>query len=280
MTQPASNDASGPLVVFRRAGKSFITNDNRVLRALQDVDLEVDEGEFLAIVGPSGCGKSTMLNMLAGLLDVTYGEVILSGEPPGSGRLDIGYVFQQDSVLPWKRVSDNIAIGLKLRNWSPEDRERQVELLLAKMGLEGFGNAYPSELSGGMRKRVALATTLAYNPSILLMDEPFGALDAQTRVLLQDELLTLWQESRPTVLFVTHDIGEAIAMADRVIVMTARPAQIKTEYQIDLPRPRSAAEVRFDPRFDKYYRRIWEDLRPELDEQMRISGERAEHNET
>lgn len=270
MKLEASSDS--PLVNFQRAGKSFITKDNTTVRALYNVDLAVRRSEFLAIVGPSGCGKSTLLNMLSGLTDVTYGTVTLAGMPPGEADSDIGYVFQQDSVLPWKSVLDNIQIGLKLRKWPREKRIEQAERYLQKMGLKGFGNAYPSELSGGMRKRVALATTLAYDPDILLMDEPFGALDAQTRLVLQDELLDQWQERKPTVLFVTHDIGESIALADRVIVMTARPARIKSEYVIDLPRPRKAADARFLPEFDDYYRKIWSDLRPEVFEQQRVSG--------
>ena len=252
------------MISFRGAGKSFITKGNKVLRAFRDVDLDIAAGEFLALVGPSGCGKSTLLNVLAGLTELTAGEVMLGGHRPGASKLDIGYVFQQDSVLPWIRVQANIELGLKLRGWPPAKRRERAVEWLAKIGLAGFGEAFPAELSGGMRKRVALAACLAYDPDVLFMDEPFGALDAQTRILLQDELLRLWQERRQTVVFVTHDIGEAIVMADRVIVMTARPARIKTDYRIDLPRPRSAAETRFHPKFDGLYRAIWDDLRPEL----------------
>ncbi len=262
-----------PLVEFKGAGKSFITTNNQVVRALQDVSFSLNVGEFVAIVGPSGCGKSTTLNLLAGLTDITQGQVLIDGKPPAEVDLNIGYVFQQDSVLPWKKVLDNIEIGLLLRKVPAADRRRRAEELIKVMGLEGFEDAYPVELSGGMRKRVALATTLAYDPVLLLMDEPFGALDALTRVILQDELLRVWQERSQTILFVTHDIGEAIAVADRVIVMTARPARIKIEYAIDLPRPRSAAEVRFEPRFDEIYKEIWNDLRPEIDEQAHLTGE-------
>jgi NitT/TauT family transport system ATP-binding protein len=263
------------LIEFQGAGKSFITKNNQIVRSLQDVTFSVAAGEFVAIVGPSGCGKSTTLNMLAGLTDITEGRVLLSGKDPSEAALNIGYVFQQDSVLPWRKVYDNIEIGLVLRNVPAAERRRRAEELVRIMGLEGFGESYPVELSGGMRKRVALATTLAYDPVVLLMDEPFGALDAQTRIILQDELLRVWHERRQTVLFVTHDIGEAIAMADRVIVMTARPARIKTEYRVALPRPRSAADVRFDPRFDEIYKAIWNDLRPEIAAQTKLAGAQA-----
>lgn len=261
-----------PLVQFNRAGKSFLAAQNRTVRALQDVTMSVAEGEFVAIVGPSGCGKSTTLNILSGLTDLTQGEVLLGGKPPEQSKLDIGYVFQQDSVLPWKHVLDNIELGLLLRGVPSAERREKAQRLVEVTGLTGFESSYPNELSGGMRKRVALATTLAYDPVILLMDEPFGALDAQTRIILQDELLKLWQERGQTVLFVTHDISEAIAMADRVIVMTARPATIKSEYKVDLPRPRSAADVRFEPKFDEIYKAIWNDLKPEIARQSSIGG--------
>jgi NitT/TauT family transport system ATP-binding protein len=274
----AANPPAGAADVvfeFVNASKSFITNDGKVLTALKDVSFSVRRGEFVAIVGPSGCGKTTTLNMLAGLTGITGGRVLLEGLAPGAAKIDIGYVFQQDSVLPWRRVGENIELGLALRKVAKSVRRAKVELLLRMTGLEGFGSAYPAELSGGMRKRVALAMTLAYEPVLLLMDEPFGALDAQTRLVLQDELLRIWNMQKQTVLFITHDIAEAIAMADRVIAMTARPARIKNIYDIDLPRPRSAAEARFLPGFDAYYKSIWENLRPEIDAQQQISGGKA-----
>jgi NitT/TauT family transport system ATP-binding protein len=261
-----------PLVELRGVGKSFITKSNQVVQALHDVSLSIGQGEFVAIVGPSGCGKSTTLNLLAGLEPLTEGTALIGGKPPGEIQYDVGYVFQQDSVLPWRRVLENVELGLELRKVPPAERRGKAEALVRLMGLEGFGHSYPVELSGGMRKRVALAMTLAYDPTVLLMDEPFGALDAQTRAIMQDELLRIWGERRQTVLFVTHDIGEAIAVADRVVVMTARPARIKSIYEVDLPRPRSAGDARFDPRFDVLYKKIWEDLKPEIAEQSRIGG--------
>lgn len=262
-------------VEFKSVTKDFITKRNEVVPALADVSFALTTGEFVAIVGPSGCGKSTTLNLLAGLTKATEGQVLIDGQSVGQSNLDVGYIFQQDTVLPWKAVVDNIQIGLRLRKMPKAQSRQRADELLKLTGLAGFENAFPAELSGGMRKRVALATALAYDPALLLMDEPFGALDAQTRVLLQDELLKLWHHRRPTVVFVTHDIGEAIALADRVIVMSARPARISTEYKIDLPRPRSAENIRFDPRFEELNRRIWNDLKPEITEQARLSGERA-----
>lgn len=258
-----------PAVSLLGVTKSFVTREDTVVSALLDVTLEVAPGEFVAIVGPSGCGKSTSLNILAGLMPVTHGRVLVQGREPDAARLEVGYVFQQDTLLPWRRVVENIEMGLIIRRVPRAERRQRVQELIETMRLEGFEQAYPYELSGGMRKRVALATTMAYRPSILLMDEPFGALDAQTRVLLQDELLRVWESDRKTVLFVTHDLPEAISLADRVVVMTARPARIKTQYIVDLPRPRSAAEARFLPGFDEIHLQIWNDLRPELSVQAR-----------
>jgi NitT/TauT family transport system ATP-binding protein len=262
-----------PAVKFEGLTKTFVTRDNKLTHTLQDVSFEVAEGEFVAIVGPSGCGKSTTLNVLAGILAATRGKSWIRGRDPSEARMDIGYVFQQDTVLPWKRVEDNIETGLALHNVPAAERKRRVAEQIEVMGLKGFERAYPNELSGGMRKRVALATVMAYNPSLLLMDEPFGALDAQTRVVLQDELLRVWELNRKTVLFVTHDLAEAIILADRVIVMTARPARIKSEYSVDLPRPRSAAKARLNPRFDELFMTIWNDLRDEISAQ---TGEECE----
>jgi len=262
-------------VEFREVSKGFVTRDHKVVVALENISFHVEEGEFLALVGPSGCGKSTALNIVARITPPTRGEVLVRGKPPEAARFDIGYAFQQDTVLPWRRVVENIEMGLAIRNVAPAERRRRAEALVATTGLQGFENAFPAELSGGMRKRVALATMLAYDPSLLLMDEPFGALDAQTRLILQDELLRLWQQNRKTVLFVTHDIAEAIALSDRVIVMTARPARIKSEYRVPLPRPRHLS-IRETPEFGRYageIRRVFSSLGILRDELP--SGEKA-----
>lgn len=254
---------------FRGITKSFVTRDDVVVSALDNVSFDVADGEFVAIVGPSGCGKSTTLNILAGLTPATRGTATIRGRPLAEARFDIGYVFQQDTVLPWKRVRENVEMGLMFRNVPADERRMRSLAILDTMGLTGFENAYPHELSGGMRKRVALAATMVYDPSILLMDEPFGALDAQTRVVLQDELLRVWEQEHRTVLFVTHDLPEAICLADRVIVMTARPARIKAQYRVPLPRPRTATEARFAEGFDELHVQIWKDLRPEITSQAR-----------
>ena len=258
------NNGAKPTVEFAGVTKSFISRDDKIVHTLQNVTFEVGPGEFVSIVGPSGCGKSTTLNILAGITPATSGRVLIRGQAPSAARFDIGYVFQHDTVLPWKRVLDNIETGLVIRKVPSDVRYRRAQELVGVMGLSGFERAYPFELSGGMRKRVALATTMAYDPSILLMDEPFGALDAQTRVVLQEELLRVWEANRKTVLFVTHDLAEAIILSDRVIVMTARPARIKSQYNVDLPRPRSVTQSRFNPQFDKLYGTIWDDLRAEI----------------
>jgi NitT/TauT family transport system ATP-binding protein len=260
------------MIEFAGVTKSFVTKKNEVLTALQDVTFSVREQEFVAIVGPSGCGKSTALNLIAGLTGLTGGRVLVHGKVPSEIDLDIGYVFQQDSVLPWLRVIDNIELGLKLRKVAPGVRRARSRELLRMMDLEDFAEAFPAELSGGMRKRVALAATLAYDPQLLLMDEPFGALDAQTRLVLQDELLQIWNADKRTVLFVTHDIGEAIALADRIIVMTARPARIKSEYVVNLARPRSAGDARYDPHFDELHKQISSDIASEITQQMLIGA--------
>jgi len=257
--------AAAPAIQFEGLTKTFISRDNKLVHAIHNVSFDVAEGEFVALVGPSGCGKTTTLNVLAGITDLTRGRARIRGGSPREARFTIGYVFQQDTVLPWKRVVDNIATGLVIRSMPREQRRHRALELVERMGLNGFEQAYPFELSGGMRKRVALATTMAYEPSILLMDEPFGALDAQTRLVLQDELLRIWEQDRKTVLFVTHDIGEAISLADRVIVMTARPARIKAQHQVGLPRPRTAADARSHPRFEELHEAIWQDLRPEIE---------------
>jgi NitT/TauT family transport system ATP-binding protein len=259
-----STVAAPAAIQFEGLTKTFISRDNKLVHAIHNVSFTVAEGEFVALVGPSGCGKTTTLNVLAGITDLTAGRAFIRGGPPEQSRFDIGYVFQQDTVLPWKRVTENIATGLLIRSVPKSQRHDKAMELVRRMGLDGFESAYPFELSGGMRKRVALATAMAYDPSILLMDEPFGALDAQTRMILQDELLRIWEADRKTVLFVTHDLAEAISLADRIIVMTARPARVKTQHIVDLPRPRSAADARLHPRFDELYSAIWDDLRPEI----------------
>jgi NitT/TauT family transport system ATP-binding protein len=232
--------------------------------ALKAVDLDVDAGRFVALVGPSGCGKSTTLSLIAGLEMPTAGHVYVREREVNGVEDGIGFLFQRDALLPWKTVYDNVAFPLVLRRMSKRDLDERVTTWIARVGLRGFEKHYPHELSGGMRKRVALAQTLAYEPEIILMDEPFSALDVQTRDLMEDELLQLWQGSGKTIVFVTHDLEEAIALADEVVVMTSGPARVKARYDVTLPRPRVIEEVRMDPRFTELYRAMWNDLRDEV----------------
>ncbi len=238
--------------------------DGRSVPVLTDVSLEVAQGEFLAIVGPSGCGKSTLLNIVSGLFPPTTGRVTVDDAPVEGINPRIGYMFARDALLPWRTSLANVAFGPEPAGGPADRREARARDLLRLTGLAGFEGSYPSQLSQGMRQRVSLARTLARNPDILLMDEPFGALDAQTKLVLEEEFLRIWERDRKTVIFVTHDLFEAIAMADRVAVFSARPGRIKSLVALDLPRPRSVTAGRFGPRFQDLYDRLWDDLRYEV----------------
>jgi len=250
-----------PAVELRGVGKTFSSRSGRV-DVLSGLNVSLQSGEFLAIVGPSGSGKSTVLNLLAGLDRPTTGAVLCQGEPVGAINTGIGYLTQHDSLLPWRTVEQNIAVALELRGIDRAEIAARVRELIAQVGLDGFERHYPSQLSGGMRKRAMLARTLIYDPPVLLMDEPFGPLDAQLKLVLQAELLKLWSARRKTVVFVTHDIVEAITLADRVLVFSPRPCQIRLDEPINIPRPREVHEVRFHPAFEEHYRRLWAALEP------------------
>ena len=231
--------------------------------AIQRVDLDVSPGAFVSVVGPSGCGKSTLLNLAAGLIRPSEGAVSIFGDPLTGLNRRAGYMFQQDALLPWKTVAGNVALGLKFRGTT--DAESQAMDWIARVGLQHFANAYPSQLSGGMRKRVAMAQSWIVNPDILLMDEPFSALDVHTRLRMESELLAMWTTSPKAVLFVTHDLEEALALADEVVVLSAGPAsRVVNRYAVDLPRPRDLIDIRTEPRFAELYRQIWADLREEV----------------
>jgi NitT/TauT family transport system ATP-binding protein len=233
------------------------------VEALEAVDVVVQRQEFVGIVGPSGCGKTTLLNMIAGLLQPTEGTVRVDGEPVrGVHASNLGYMFARDNLFPWRTVRKNVELGLELSRAS--DRRQRAQSYVDLVGLAGFEDHYPHQLSQGMRQRVSLARTLVREPSIVLMDEPFGALDAQTRVLMQNEFLDLWERSRSTVVLVTHDIAEAIALSDRVVVFSRRPGRIIGEYRVDLPRPRPVDELHADPAFQELYTAIWNDLKGEI----------------
>jgi NitT/TauT family transport system ATP-binding protein len=234
--------------------------------ALRDLDLVVGDGEFCAVVGPTGCGKSTTLTLVAGLEGPTEGVVRVHGEPVAGITPGVGFMFQSDAILPWKTVLDNVSAGPRYRGTPRKTAVTAARDWIRRVGLAGFEDRYPHQLSGGMRKRVALAQNLINEPRILLMDEPFSALDVQTRSIMSNELLTLWELTRPAVIFVTHDLEEAIALADKVVVLTAGPAAtVKAVYPIELSRPRRVQEIRFEPEFVALYQQIWEALGAEVD---------------
>jgi len=233
--------------------------------AVRDVDLQVGAGEFVSVVGPTGCGKSTLLNVAAGLLAPSTGEVQVFGAPLEGLNRRAGYMFQTESLMPWRTARANVSAGLEFHGMALEDARMQADDWLRRVGLGGFGDRYPHQLSGGMRKRTSLAQTLALDPDIILMDEPFSALDVQTRQLMENEVLELWASRRKAVLFITHDLDEAIAMSDRVVVLSAGPASHPIgAFEIDLPRPRDVAEVRVTPRFVELHKAIWDVLREEV----------------
>ncbi len=251
---------------LRDVAKTFRTPTGSRYTALEHLDLEVPAGRFVTVVGPSGCGKSTTLSLASGLTGATSGMVRLLGRPVSEVRTDVGFIFQRDALLPWKTVHDNVALPLMFRSFPKEEIDRRVPAWLARVGLRDFAHHYPHQLSGGMRKRVQLAQSLVYDPPVLLMDEPFSALDVLTRNLMENELLELWQSGTPkkSVLFITHDLEEAIALSDEIVVMTAGPGRVKARYTVDLPRPRNVTEIRFAPAFVALYERAWNDLRDEV----------------
>jgi NitT/TauT family transport system ATP-binding protein len=234
-------------------------------RAIHNVSFEIPRGQFVALVGPTGCGKSSVLNLVAGLLKPTAGTIYSEGRPLDSVNRNAAYMFQSDALLPWKTAIENIVFGPLLRGVAKSEAVKEATSWLDRVGLRGFGDRYPSQLSGGQRKRVAMAQALINRPPILLMDESFSALDVQTRALMETELLELWRDLKATVLFVTHDLEEAIAMADRLLLLSAGPnATIKGDYPIRLPRPRNVAEARFLPGFAELYGTIWRNLKEEV----------------
>ena len=237
---------------------------------MHGASFEVYDQEFVAIVGPSGCGKSTILNMIGGLVTPTAGSITIDGRPVppkrplNMGAPNVGYVFQKDTVFPWRTVRRNIGLGLEYRGVAPVERERRVREAVALAGLEGFEEAFPATLSGGMRQRVALMRTLVVDPEILLMDEPFGALDTHTKIGLHAELLALWGTKRQTVVFVTHDLSEAITLADRIVVMTRRPGRIKMIHSVKLSRPRDVIKLRESSAYAEEYSHVWHVLGEEF----------------
>jgi len=247
-----------PKLVVDRVSKGYrLEREGRDVLAFEEVSLAVEEGEFVAIVGPSGCGKTSLLNVVAGLLPFEGGSVAIDGRPVAGPGTDRAVVFQHPSLLPWRTVSGNVRYGMEMqRRFDRETMRERVERFVKLVGLDGFQRRYPSELSGGMQQRVNLARALACDPAVLLMDEPFAALDAQTREIMQSELLKIWAESRKTVLFITHQINEALYLADRVVVLGARPGRVKAVFDVPFGRPRLLALKR-DPRFLELEDPIW-----------------------
>lgn len=231
--------------------------------ALEQVNLNVKDGEFVSVVGPSGCGKSTLLKVVSGLLRPAGGTASIDGKEIAGVPDQVGMVFQNDALLPWKTVIDNVRLPLEIKGVPRKEQLHEAQRLLGMVGLEGFASYYPKQLSGGMRKRVALARTFAYDPEIYLMDEPFGPLDAQTRVKIGEQFLKIWEQVGKSVLFITHDIEEAIALSDRVVVMSARPGRIKAEFNVRLERPRPFYDIRFDPLFKDLQKEIWAQMADE-----------------
>ena len=243
--------------------KEYQARGKRVV-ALESVDLDIREGEFVTIVGPSGCGKSTLLNLIVGLLRASGGRIVFNGAAIDGICTQIGYVTQKDNLFPWRTLVENVEIALEIRGMARVSRRSQAEELIERVGLRGFEDHYPHELSGGMRQRANIIRTLIYDPELILMDEPFGPLDAQTRIVLQDELLKLWSTTKKTIIFITHDLIEAITLADRVVLMSSRPGRIKAIEQVSIARPRDVFKIHQSEQFRAVYENLWRELRPEV----------------
>ena len=252
----ATSPAPAPVMIDFDA----VTAHFGALHAMGPTTLEVRQGEFLVIIGPSGCGKSTLLNMVAGTLRPSSGKVTYAGVPIEGANRDVGYITQKNHCLPWRTVEANVRLPLEFRNTPRAEMNERVARAIAQVGLSGFEKAYPRQLSGGMLQRVMIARTLAYEPHTYLMDEPFGSLDAQLRLKMHAELLKLWEQTGSTFIFVTHDLQEAITLADRVVVMSKRPGKPKLIVDIDLPRPRDVIDVQANPAFGAYFKQLWSAL--------------------
>jgi NitT/TauT family transport system ATP-binding protein len=265
----------GRILALRGVSRDFLTR-GRVVAAMTDLSLDIDAGEFLTIVGPSGCGKSTLLNVISGLLPPSSGEVLYKGAAVRGVNTEIGYVTQADNLYPWRTLRENVEFPLEVRGLARPERRRRAATFIERVGLGGFEDHYPHELSGGMRQRANIVRTLVYDPEVILMDEPFGPLDAQTRLILQDQLLRLWDAARKTIVFITHDLAVAVALADRVVVLTARPGRIKRICPVPLPRPRDLFHLHDDERFRRTYDTLWDDLGDEVLKAAAVWGRNAD----
>jgi NitT/TauT family transport system ATP-binding protein len=256
--------ANGAVIKVDNVCKAFQTPSQASLDALANIQLDIHPGEFVTIVGPSGCGKSTLLKLIAGFSACSAGRILFQGDEVRGLNTKVGYVPQESKLFPWLTVEENVGFGLSTKRYSRTDRARQINYFINLAGLAGFEKYYPAQLSGGMSKRASIVRALAYEPPVILMDEPFGPLDAQTRMVLQDELLKIWEQKRQTIVFVTHDLVEAVALADRVVVMTHRPGRIKDIIHVPMTRPRNIFEIHRQEGFDEAYGRLWTIFRHEL----------------
>lgn len=274
-TRADAQDGAGgePALVWRGCTKTFSTPAGGSYDAVRDIDLIVPAGKFVSIVGPTGSGKSTVLNMAAGLLEPSVGSVNSFGSPVQGVNRRASYMFQQDALLPWKTVIDNVALGLTFAGVSKREAYDRARVWIERVGLKAFADRYPHQLSGGMRKRTAVAQAWIVDPDILLMDEPFSALDVQTRQIMENELLRLWSGSGKAVVFITHDLDEAIALSDQVVILGAGPGStICATYDIDIPRPRDLLDIRDDPAFIEVHREIWGRLKQEVEKTYAAQG--------
>ncbi len=266
MSEPSAavDYASTSVIRVENVSKTFQTSDQDAVGALENVSLDIRHGEFVTVVGPSGCGKSTLIKLIAGLVSLTAGRIFCQGEEVRGLNTKVGYVPQESKLFPWLTVEENVAFGLDSKPYSKQERAQRTEHFIRLAGLSGFEKRYPSQLSGGMAKRASIVRALAYDPPVILMDEPFGPLDAQTRMILQDELLKIWEQKRQTIIFVTHDLVEAAALADRVVVMTHRPGTIRDLITVPMSRPRNIFEIHRQDGFDETHARLWNIFRHEL----------------
>lgn len=260
------SEPCSPVVDVQHLSLSFpAESSDSPVQVLKDVTLTVSAGEFVAIVGPSGCGKTTLLNVINGLEPIDTGHVRVAGAAPRAGNPEVGYLFARDALLPWRTALQNVELPMLLAGVSKRDRRDRAREALAAVGLGGFEDSWRAQLSQGMRQRVAIARTLASQPTLIFMDEPFSALDAQTRLSVQERFLDVWQRTHATVMLITHDLAEAISLADRVVVFTNRPARVKRIFTIDIPRPRSVVSLQDDRRFHEIYSSIWQEVRAEVE---------------
>lgn len=271
-TQLIESPPMTEIIAARGLTKVFRRPDQGEVYALKDFTLSVKEGSFVALVGPSGCGKSTVLNMVTGLMPISGGELTFRQKPIVGVNREVGYVTQQSHLFPWLSLEKNVTFPLEMRGVPKEEQQERLRRYIAMVGLEGFEKHYPYQLSGGMQKRAAIIRTMIYEPQVILMDEPFGALDAQTRMIMQDELLRIWGQQKQTILFVTHDLVEAIALADHVVVVSRRPGRVKGIVHVKVPRPRNVFEIHESPGYHETYHELWELFKEELFDGRRRPG--------